>query len=82
MDDVPPLKLTVIRELEALQALAPAWRKLANGARFRGPDWLLPWWHAYHRTLGAELHVYVGYGANAEGVEELVGLVPFYKRTT
>ena len=82
MDVVTPLKLTVIREIEALHALAPAWRKLANGARFRGPDWLLPWWHAYHRTLGAELHVYVGYGPNADGVDELVGLAPFYKRTT
>ncbi|MEZ4368496.1 MAG: GNAT family N-acetyltransferase [Kofleriaceae bacterium] len=72
----PPLELTVVRDVAALRALAPAWRALAGGAHFRGPDWLLPWWQAYHRTLGGELHVIVGHAGG-----ELVCLVPLYART-
>lgn len=72
---------TVVKELAALQELVPAWRDLAqlggSGALFRGPDWILPWWHAYHAALSAELCVLVG----REG-GELVCLAPFYIRTT
>lgn len=72
--------VTVIREVAALRAIADEWRALANaggpGALFRGPDWLVPWWHAYHRVLGAELHVLLG---REDG--ELVCLAPFYVRT-
>jgi len=57
------IELSVVRELTALRAIEAEWRSLAmqgQGALFRGPDWLLPWWHAYHNTLAAELHVLVG----------------------
>jgi hypothetical protein len=71
---------TVVKELAALQELVPAWRDLAllggAGALFRGPDWTLPWWHAYHVALNAELCVLVG---REDG--ELVSLAPFYIRT-
>ncbi|HUQ08397.1 MAG TPA: GNAT family N-acetyltransferase, partial [Kofleriaceae bacterium] len=71
---------TVIKELASLLELEAAWRDLAKlggvGALFRGPDWLLPWWHAYHAALNAELCVLVG---REEG--ELVCLAPFYIRT-
>ncbi|HVV83772.1 MAG TPA: GNAT family N-acetyltransferase [Kofleriaceae bacterium] len=74
------LDLTVIRDLAVLRDLEPAWRDLAaaggSGALFRGPEWLLPWWHAYHQVLGAELHVIAG---RADG--ELVFLAPLYLRT-
>ena len=71
---------TVITELAALVELEAAWRDLAraggSGALFRGPDWVLPWWHAYHQALAAELCVLVG---REDG--ELVCLAPFYIRT-
>jgi GNAT superfamily N-acetyltransferase len=70
----------VLRDLGALRAIEPEWRALAaaggSGALFRGPDWLVPWWHAYHQVLGAELHVLAG---REDG--ELVALAPFYART-
>jgi GNAT superfamily N-acetyltransferase len=93
-----PIEVSVVRELAALRAIEPAWRELAAqgaGALFRGPDWLLPWWGAYHNTLGAELHVMVG-GATAEDIQtpgamsgamslvqpgEIVCIAPFYRRT-
>ena len=74
------LDFTVIRDLGGLRDLEPAWRELAarggSGALFRGPEWLLPWWHAYHQVLGAELHVLAGH---QDG--ELVCLAPLYMRT-
>src|SRR6185503_15448641 len=57
------IEISVVRELAALRAIESEWRSLAScgsNALFRGPDWLLPWWSAYHATLGAELHVLVG----------------------
>jgi GNAT superfamily N-acetyltransferase len=71
--------VSVVRDLAALRALEPEWRALAatgTGALFRGPDWLLPWWDAYHTTLNALPHVLVG---RAEG--ELVAIAPLYQRT-
>jgi len=71
--------VSVVRDLAALRALEPEWRALAAdgpGALFRGPDWLLPWWDAYHVTLHATPHVLVG---RAEG--ELVAIAPLYQRT-
>ncbi len=72
----PAIELTVIRDIAALHELVPAWRTLAGGARFRGPDWLLPWWHAYQHALDAELYVIAGRLAG-----ELVCVVPLYTRT-
>jgi ribosomal protein S18 acetylase RimI-like enzyme len=73
------IELLLIRDLTELTALADSWRELtersAKGSLFRGPDWLLPWWHAYHQVLHAELHVLIG---RAEG--ELVCVAPFYSR--
>lgn len=72
-------ELTVIRTLPELRALEEEWQGLAArggaGSLFRGPGWLIPWWHAYHQVLGAELHVYV-----ARHAGELVLLAPFYAR--
>ncbi|HSK02143.1 MAG TPA: GNAT family N-acetyltransferase [Kofleriaceae bacterium] len=94
------IDVTVVRELPQLRALESEWRSLAAaggpGALFRGPDWLLPWWSAYHATLGAELHVLVGRtdgtdGADGAGQETgqetsqetrpIVCLAPLYRRT-
>src|SRR5262249_50527065 len=58
---------------------------VGSGGLFRGPDWLIPWWQAYHATLNAELAVMVGRAidAEAEGVAagDLVCLAPLYRRT-
>jgi ribosomal protein S18 acetylase RimI-like enzyme len=68
-----------IESLAEARVLAPAWTELAgqagSGALFRGPEWLLPWWHAYHRVLAADLFVLAGYAG-----EKLVCLAPFYIR--
>src|SRR5262249_58132916 len=58
---------------------------VGSGGLFRGPDWLIPWWQAYHATLNAELAVMVGRAidAEAEGVAagDIVCLAPLYRRT-
>jgi GNAT superfamily N-acetyltransferase len=81
------IDVSVIRELAELRAIEGAWRELAQGASgslFRGPDWLLPWWAAYHATLGAEPHVLVGRATepDATGVRpgDIVCLAPLYRR--
>ena len=82
------IDVSVVRDLAALKAIENEWRALATsgaGALFRGPDWLLPWWHAYHNTLAAELHVLVGRAteADASGVSvgDIVCIAPLYRRT-
>jgi GNAT superfamily N-acetyltransferase len=78
------IEVTVVRELTALRAIEAEWRALAGqgaGALFRGPDWLLPWWHAYHNTLAAELHVMVGRSTDGEAAGEIVCIAPLYRRT-
>ncbi|MBA2544702.1 MAG: GNAT family N-acetyltransferase, partial [Deltaproteobacteria bacterium] len=93
-----PIDVVVVREIDALRAIEPAWRELAAmgpASLFRGPDWLLPWWGAYHATLNAELHVMVG-RATAEDIVapgaisgamslvapgDIVCIAPLYRRT-
>jgi GNAT superfamily N-acetyltransferase len=82
------IDVSVVRELDALRALEAEWRSLAGvapGALFRGPDWLIPWWLAYHNTLNAELHVLVGRASADEpgGMKagDIVCLAPLYRRT-
>ncbi len=69
------LELTVLTELRELVALEPEWRTLTDGALFRSPGWLVPWWHAYHRVLDARLHACVGRDGG-----QLVFLAPLYLR--
>jgi hypothetical protein len=69
---------SILDTVGALATIEEPWRALAaqgEGARFRGPDWLLSWWHAYNRVLGAHLRVMAG---RADG--KLVCLAPFYER--
>lgn len=69
---------SILDTVSALRAIEEPWRALActgEGQMFRGPDWLVPWWHAYHRVLGAELRVMAGY---ADG--KLVCVAPLYQR--
>ena len=82
------IDVSVVRDLGALRALESEWRSLAGttpGALFRGPDWLIPWWLAYHNTLGAELHVLVGRAQTDEtaGLRagDIVCLAPLYRRS-
>ena len=82
------VEVSVVRDLAALRALEAEWRALAAGApyaTFRGPDWLVAWWLAYHNTLHAELHVLVGRASEADdrGTKpgDLVCLAPLYART-
>ena len=73
------IDVSPIRDFAELEALAQPWRELAAsggpGGLFRGPDWLLAWWRAYHQVLHAELFVL----AAREG-DQLVGLAPLYTR--
>jgi hypothetical protein len=78
------IDVSVVRDLGALRALEAEWRALAGsdpGALFRGPDWLIPWWLAYHNTLGAELHVLVGRASEGPETGHIVCLAPLYRRT-
>ena len=78
------IDVTVVRDLAALRAIEAEWRALAGqgaGALFRGPEWLLPWWHAYHNTLAAELHVMVGRATEGEAAGQIVCIAPLYRRT-
>jgi len=80
--------VSVVRDLTALRSLEGEWRALAStgpGVLFRGPDWLIPWWLAYHNTLHAELHVLVGRATEADSMGtkpgDMVCLAPLYRRT-
>src|SRR5512142_1175015 len=81
------IDVSVVRDLSALRAIESEWRELAAqgpGALFRGPEWLVPWWLAYHNTLHAELNVIVGRATEADAhakVGDLVFLAPLYRRT-
>ncbi|HEY1810703.1 MAG TPA: GNAT family N-acetyltransferase [Kofleriaceae bacterium] len=78
------IEVSVVRELNALRALEADWRALAAGVLFRGPDWLIPWWLAYHNTLAAELHVLVGRATETDATAnagDVVCLAPLYRRT-
>lgn len=82
------IDVSVVRELTALRALESEWRALAAGGPhplFRGPDWLIPWWLAYHNTLAAELHVLVGRAtendASGTAIGDVVCIAPLYRRT-
>ena len=82
------IEVSVVRDLSVLRALESEWRAVAgSGANglFRGPDWLIPWWLAYHNTLAAELHVMVGRATEADSsgtaIGDLVCLAPLYRRT-
>ncbi len=83
-DFVPQLATSGALRVAAIES---EWRSLAGstaGALFRGPDWLLPWWHAYHNTLGAELHVLVGRATDADATTaagDIVCIAPLYRRT-
>ncbi|MDB4953810.1 MAG: GCN5-related N-acetyltransferase [Myxococcales bacterium] len=78
------IDVSVVRDLTALRALEGEWRAL-SGSLFRGPDWLIPWWLAYHNTLHAELHVLVGRATEPDstGVKagDVVCIAPLYRRT-
>ncbi len=84
------IEVSVVRDLASLHAIEADWRALSSapagtgGGLFRGPDWLIPWWLAYHNALGAELHVLVGRAVEAEAdvaPGDLVFLAPLYRRT-
>ncbi|MFT3693125.1 MAG: GNAT family N-acetyltransferase [Kofleriaceae bacterium] len=78
------IDVTVVRELNVLRTIEGEWRGLAGSGPsqlFRGPDWLIPWWLAYHNTLHAELHVLVGRATEGEEAGQIVFLAPLYKRS-
>jgi GNAT superfamily N-acetyltransferase len=75
-----PLSTQVVNDPTSLAEIAPAWEELArgggDGALFRGPAWLLPWFRAFGAALEAQLRVML---MRDDG--RLVGLAPFYERT-
>ncbi len=75
------VRVSEIRESAALSSIEPVWAELAKtsagGGVLAGPDWLLPWWHAYHVVLDAEPLVLV-----ATLDETIVGIAPLYTRVS
>ena len=70
-----------IRDNSQLDTIEDRWGELARdcveGGVLAGPDWLLPWWHAYQRVLEAEPLVLV-----ARDGSEVVGIAPLYTRVS
>jgi ribosomal protein S18 acetylase RimI-like enzyme len=74
------LSTEVVDDPARLTELAPEWEVLArggDGALFRAPGWLLPWFRAFGPALEATPHVMV---LRDDG--RLVGLAPFYQRSS
>lgn len=73
------LRTTVVTELAALKALAPAWDELLGRAAENelplSPAWLLPWWEVYGDRARA-LRVLAFHDG-----DRLVGLAPLLART-
>lgn len=73
----PGLAIRELRQIEELEALAPAWwalwRRAPQAMPFQSPAWLIPWWHSFRpgelRTIAVE----------RQG--QLVGLAPLYLET-
>jgi CelD/BcsL family acetyltransferase involved in cellulose biosynthesis len=74
VDRAQRLAAVVIEDGAELEALAPDWDRLAEGARapFGAPAWTLGWWR-HLAPRGARLAVVAVHDA-----DELVGLAPFY----
>ena len=74
MDRAQRLAAVVIEDRAELEALAPDWDRLAEGARapFGAPAWALGWWR-HLAPRGARLAVVA-----VRDADELVGLAPFY----
>ena len=68
------LSTEIVRDAEALAALAPAWwnlwRRAPTATPFQSPAWLIPWWR---RFAPGELFTVAVYRSG-----RLVGLAPFY----
>src|SRR3954449_11722497 len=64
----------VVREIAALEQLAPEWealwRRTPSATPFQSPAWLIPWWHAF--APGALFVITVRQAGR------LIGLAPFY----
>ncbi len=71
--------VSVVRDLASLSSFEERWSELAmnslDGSTVSGPDWLLPWWHAYKAVLEAELFVLI-----AKRGDVIVGVAPLYTR--
>lgn len=71
--------LHVVRDLDELRALAPAWESLlrtsASDEPMLGPDWLLTWWRVYGAGSGRQLAVGLFRAAG-----QLIGLAPLCRR--
>jgi len=69
-----PLRTEIIRDLVALENLAPRWwdlwRRSPTATPFQSPAWLIPWWRSFHPGALSAIAVHRGEG--------LVGFAPFY----
>lgn len=69
------LATTVLRERDAIAALAPAWadlwRRSPSATPFQSPAWLLPWWDSFAPGTLRVVTVHCG--------DRLVALAPLYR---
>src|SRR5688572_5508785 len=74
------LSIELVVEPRRLESLQAEWSELAraggDGALFRGPGWLLPWFTHFGPAMEAQLHVIAAWDG-----ARLAGLAPFYERT-
>jgi CelD/BcsL family acetyltransferase involved in cellulose biosynthesis len=73
------LDCTVLRNVEQLESLSPAWSALvarsSSNEPVLTPTWLLAWWKVFGSVGGRELRVAVFHEGN-----RLIGLAPFLRR--
>ena len=72
-----PPELRVVTANDEIEALIPDWRRLAANVAvspFSSPDWLVPWWLAYHGRNEARVLTFWRQ-------RSLVGVAPLFRRT-
>ncbi len=75
-----PISIEVVDDPRRLESIGAEWTELARasgeGAYFRGPGWIVPWFRHFGPALEATLHVVAAWDG-----ARLVGLALLYERT-
>lgn len=73
------IRTRIVRDVQALESLVPAWRALLehapNAEPVMTPTWILAWWREFGAADGRELRVIAVYDG-----ADLVGLLPLSRR--
>src|SRR5215471_8991522 len=83
------LQTQLITTDEQLNSLEAPWNQLSGGEPLRSWDWLATWWKHYGpsdhddtKHAPRRLHALAVYDRNALATHQLVGIAPWYLRTS